>query len=242
MESQVAMEEFKINKNNLSLSPRQVRKIKPTRRSVSGFYAFRGEIAIPFESTLERDFLIRSEFFRNVLEVISQPVQIPFVGINGQTYLYTPDFLTYYRQGTPTHTEFVKPILAEIKPESEWRKHWREWLPKWKAAWRYAQEQGWEFHIYDESRIRNLALENIRFLERYKRMQFPVEESRWVVENIRQMGSCPFHYALARHFMGIYRAEGISHIWHLLATRQLDCDISRPLNDFTELWVPENEY
>jgi hypothetical protein len=38
--------------------PRQTRKIKPTRRSVSGVYPFRGETAIPIESTLERDFLI----------------------------------------------------------------------------------------------------------------------------------------------------------------------------------------
>lgn len=44
----------------------QVRKIGPTRRSVSGVYAFRGERSIEFESTLERDFLMRVEF--------SQPV------------------------------------------------------------------------------------------------------------------------------------------------------------------------
>ncbi|HAY17330.1 MAG TPA: heteromeric transposase endonuclease subunit TnsA, partial [Halomonas sp.] len=37
--------------------PTSVRKIGPTRRSVSGYYAFRGEESIAFESTLERDFL-----------------------------------------------------------------------------------------------------------------------------------------------------------------------------------------
>ena len=224
-----------------TVMPRQMRKIKPTRRSVSGFYAFRGETAIQFESTLERDFLIRTEFSLSVLGVIPQPVQIPFVASNGQTYIYTPDFLVYYRLGSAHYDDYPKPVLVEVKPEKEWRKHWREWLPKWKAAWRYAQEQGWAFHIYDESRIRDKALENIRFLERYKRMQFPVEESRWVIDNVRPMGATPFHYILARHFMGLYRAEGIAHIWHLLATRQLDCDISRPLNEFTELWVPTDE-
>lgn len=218
-----------------------MRKIKPTRRSVSGFYAFRGETSIQFESTLERDFLIRTEFSLCVLDVISQPVQIPFVASNGQTYIYTPDFLVYYRLGNAFYSDYPKPVLVEVKPEGEWRKHWREWLPKWKAAYRYAKEQGWEFHIRDESRIRDQAFQNIRFLERYKRMQFPVEESRWVVENVRQMGGVPFHFVLARHFMGMYQAEGIAHIWYLLATRQLDCDISRPLNDLTELWVPTNE-
>jgi len=223
------------------VQPTQTRKIRPTRRSVSGVYSFRGQTAIPFESTLERDFLIRKEFALCVLDIIPQPVQIPFIGRNGQKYTYTPDFLVYYRLGNVPYDEYPKPLLVEVKPHTEWKKNWREWLPKWKAAYRYANEQGWEFHIHDESRIRDQALDNIRFLERYKRMQFPIEESRWVIENVRPMGCVPFHYIIARHFMGIYKAEGISHIWHLLATRQLDCDITRPLNDFTELWVPTNE-
>lgn len=72
-------------------------------------------------------------------------------------------------------------------------------------------------------------------------MSFPEEESRAVLETVREMGSAPLDYLLARHFMGLYRAEGIAHLWHLLATRRLDCDISRPLSNFTELWVPSNE-
>ena len=220
----------------------QMRKIRPTRRSVSGVYAFRGETAIQFESTLERDFLIRKEFALCVLDIVPQPAQIPFIGNNGREYTYTPDFLVYYRLGKDVpYGEYPRPLLVEVKPRADWKQHWREWLPKWKAAYRYANDKGWTFHIHDESRIRDQALENIRFLERYKRMQFPIEESNWVIENIRQMGSAPFHYLLARHFMGIYKVEGIAHIWYLLATRQLEGDITRPLNEFTELWIPANE-
>lgn len=222
-------------------APRQMRRIGVTRRSVSGIYAFRGETPIQFESTLERDFLIRQEFRLTVLEVIPQPIQIPFIGRNGQTYTYTPDFLVYYRLGNMCYGEYPKPILVEVKPRAEWKQHWREWLPKWKAAYRYAKTQGWEFHIYDESLIRDHALENIRFIDRYKRTQFPIEETQCVIDSVRQMGGAPIHHLLAKHFMGIYKAEGIAHIWHLLATRQLDCDISLPLNDFTELWVPTYE-
>lgn len=221
--------------------PRQVRKIRPTRRSVLGRYAFRGQSSIAFESTLERDFLIRTEFYLAVLDVIPQPVEIPFVAANGQAYTYTPDFLVYYRLGNRAYGNYPKPMLVEVKPKAEWSKRWREWLPKWKAAWRYSQEQGWEFHVRDESRIRDEALKNIRFLERYKRMQFPVEETRGVLETVREMGGATMDYLLARHFMGLYRAEGIAHLWHLLATRQLDCDISRPFSEFTELWMPSYE-
>lgn len=216
--------------------PIQSRRIRPTRRSVSGIYAFRGETPIPFESTLERDFLMRMEFSRNVLGVVAQPLQIPFE-LKNKSFTYTPDFLVSYRQGEDALLDYSKPILVEVKPAAEWRQHWRSWLPKWKAAWRIAREQGWEFHIYDESRIRDSSLVNIRFLEPYKRMQFSHEESQWVVQNLAQMGSAPLHFILARHFMGHYKAQGIAHIWHLLATRQLDCDISLPLNDQTELWV-----
>jgi len=220
---------------------KQMRKIRLTRRSVSGFYAFRGETSIQFESTLERDFLIRAEFFLDVLDIISQPAQIPFVATNGQTFTYTPDFLVYYRLSAPEYYDCPKPMLVEVKPTEEWKNNWRKWLPKWKAAWRYAQDMGFEFHIYDESRIRDQTLENIRFLERYKRMQFSDEESQGVVENIRKMGRVPFHYILAQHFIGLCQPQGIAHIWYLLATRQLECDISRPLNDFSELWVSAYE-
>jgi len=227
--------------NNCDAVPIQTRKIGPTKRSVSGRLAFRGETSLSFESTLERDFLLKAEFSLPVLDVVPQPVAIPFLGINGQSYTYTPDFLVYYHLGNRAYGDYPKPILVEVKPEKEWRANWRKWLPKWKAAWRYARTQGWEFHIQDESRIRDEALKNIRMLERYKRMPFDAAECSKVIDSVRVMGCATADYLLARHFMGIYRAEGISLIWHLLATRRLDCDITQPLNPFTNLWVPSYE-
>lgn len=225
-----------------SIAPAQKRKRRPRRRE-SGVYYFRKDTLIEYGSTLERDFLIRKEFSLAVLDVIPQPCEIPYFGADGQPGIYIPPFLVYYRLGDMSYEDYPKPVLVDVKSERDWRTKWREWLPKWKAAYRHADEQGWVFHIHDESRIRDQAFENIMFLDRYKRMEFPVEETRWIIDNIRQMGSAPFHYILARHFfVGMYRPEGISHIWHLLATRQLDCDISRPLNDFTELWLPIDPY
>jgi|SRR5690554_2071363 len=224
-----------------TVQPEQARRIGPTRRSVSGRMAFRSETSIPFESTLERDFLIRMEFCTTVLDVIPQPVTIPFTLPTGRSYRYTPDFLVYYRLGDQSYDDYPKPALVEVKPEKEWRANWRKWLPKWKAAWRFAQQQGWSFHIVDESRIRGVALDNIRMLSRYERMDFPCEESRLILETVQQMGCTTIDYLLARYFMGVYRSEGITHIRHLLATRQLDCDITRPLDELTEMWVPNHE-
>ena len=230
-----------MNNNNCDLIiPKQMRKIKPTRRSVSGVYAFRGETAIQFESTLERDFLIRAEYNTRVLDIIPQPVQIPFIK-NGRTYTYTPDFLVYYRLSNHSFELYPKPHLVEVKPRTEIQQHWNEWKEKFRAASKVSKDQGWNFKIHDESRIRDQAFTNIRFLERYKRMQFPIEESRVVLEAVKKMGLVPFHYLISLHFMGIYKAEGIAHLWYLLATRQLDCDINLPLSDFTELWIPTYE-
>lgn len=223
------------------VKPIQVRKIKPTRRSVSGHYSFRGETSIDFESTLERDFIMRTEYFNHVLDIVPQPAEISFTNPNGRKFTYTPDFLVIYRLGNRYYGDFPKPMLVEVKPEGEWKAHWREWLPKWKAARRYAKEQDWTFRIYDESRIRDKALENIRFLERYKRMHFPIEECRVVLQTVEELGGTQMHHLLARYFMGMYRAEGIALIWHLVATRQLDCDITRALNEKTDLWVANYE-
>ena len=103
----------------------------------------------------ESDFVIRKDFFLHVLDIISQPVTIPFTAHNGRDYRYTPDFLVVYRAGdAPPHLG-PKPELVEVKPAEDWRKHWRKWSAKWKAARRYANTQGWRF------RIRNQALANV---------------------------------------------------------------------------------
>lgn len=221
--------------------PTQVRRIKPTRRSVSGVYMFRAEDAIEFESTLERDFIIRKEYSSAVLGIVPQPCQVEYLTASGRRQIYTPDFLVHYRLGSRHYEDYPRPLLVEVKPEREWRQHWRKWLPKWKAAYAYARAQGWQFHIHDESRIRDQAFDNIMFLSRYKNMTFAEEESLAVIDTVEQMGVAPFDYLLARHFMGLYRGQGIAHLWHLLATNRLECDISRRLNNFTELWVPTDE-
>lgn len=228
--------------DKLQSTPTQVRKIKPTRRSVSGQYAFRGQRAVPFESTLERDFLMRCEFQTSVLDVIAQPVEVSFQANSGREYTYTPDFLVYYRLGARSHINYPKPILVEVKPEEKWRKHWREWLPKWKAARRYALAQGWRFCIYDESRIRDDALNNIRYLERYARMVFEPQDLEQTVNTVSMMGACTVDYLLSRHFPGIYRDRGLLQIWHLVAIRALDCDVSASLSLTTELWVADYDH
>lgn len=217
----------------------QVRTITPTRRSVSGLYPFRGERSIPFESTLERDFLIRAEFSSVVLDVTAQPVAIPFRARNGREYIHTPDFLVQYRTGNRAWGEGLRPLLVEVKPRAKLRERWQDLKPKFRAALRFAREQGWDFHIYDESRIRDQVLNNILFLRRYRRMAFAQEDIQDVVSSLAAMGQAPFHYLVGRHFVGMADAAvGVSLVWSLLASGLAECDMTRPLSNNTVLWVP----
>jgi len=104
----------------------QVRKIKPTRLSISGLLPFKDGVSIPYESTLERDLLLYFTYMPAVEEIISQPARILFVK-NGMTYPYTPDYLIRFNDGR-------RSLLVEVKPKSKWQEHWRDWKEKWKAA------------------------------------------------------------------------------------------------------------
>nr|WP_241001472.1 TnsA endonuclease N-terminal domain-containing protein [Pseudomonas viridiflava] len=217
---------------------KQVRSIKPTRRSVSGCLPFRGAGGIPFESLLERDFLRRMRFSHRVESVIAQPVAVGFIDSRGCGQTYTPDFLVHYRQPLGIdYQDYIKPMLVEVKPSFEWRKNWRAWFSKWKAARRYARQEGWTFSIYDESRIRGLPLDNIHFLERFERLIFDQEEVEMVLATLRGMDIAPAHYLLARHFKGIYQDRGVALLWHLIAIGRVECDITEPLNQYLELWI-----
>jgi len=208
------------------------RRIKSTTRSLSGVFAFRGQ-GVAFESMLERDFLSRMNFRKDVLSVVSQPVQLDFVARSGRSYTYTPDYLVHFHSGS-----HLRPMLVEVKPQENWRENWRELLPKWKTAWRYAKQQGWRFHIYDESRIRGQSLKNIQYLERFKNADYADQDLDAVVRTVAFKGVASIDYLLELHFQGA-EALGKSHIFHLIATRQLDCDISGFLGNSLEVTVAE---
>ena len=94
-----------------------VRKAQTVYGSISGNYSFRGEKTIWFESTLERDYLIRQEFNNNVIDVVSQPISIPYVTDLGNASTYTPDFLVQYSSASYDDLDqFPAPLLIEIKP------------------------------------------------------------------------------------------------------------------------------
>lgn len=229
---------IKRDERQSSLPIRPVRKIPVNTRHVTGHVSWRGTEPVPYESPLERDFVLRQEFSLGVSSVLSQPCKIPFVTHSGRQAEYTPDYLVTYTVSDAALGWEPPPLLVEVKSKEEWQENWRKWSPKWKAARRHAAEHGWRFKVMDEDRIRTPALSNISFLKEYRDLDVDREDSDAIVADVRALGSATVDYVLARHFPGLYRAQGIAHVWHLIARRRLDCDVGGELTDMTEVWVP----
>lgn len=210
---------------------KQVRKLKPTYRSVSGRFPYK-DTSIPYESTLERDFLIYQAFREDVIEIVAQPIQITFEK-NGRHYPYTPDFFVRFNDASQ-----LKPMIVEVKPYEQWQANWRDWLDKWKAMLRYCRENNYIFHIYDESRIRHQGLESINFFNRFKNLNCHEDELATIIKQVEMMGITTVDYLLARFYLGsLQRQQGLRVIYHLLATQKLRCNLFATFNEFTEVWV-----
>ena len=201
---------------------KSVRKIGPTKRSVSGYYSFRNKDSIPYESSLERDFVMLHEFDDNVIEIISQPVSIPFA-LNGGNYQYHPDYLVLFQNCTKSG------MLVEVKPENEWRENWRIWRTKWKAAARWAKKRNFLFHIYDESRIRGQELHPPPLLHSFKRTAFNEQEIQKAYDFIENSGMISVADYLVQ-FPVAQHARQSQLLWQLLAKKILVTDLSLPLN------------
>lgn len=100
------------------------RKIGYTYGSVSGYFAFRKQKSIAFESTLERDLLTLLEFNDSVEDVIEQPLTIEYTNHNGRDVAYTPDFLVDFKEPEASLLKKPrKPLLIEVKPREKIQKH-----------------------------------------------------------------------------------------------------------------------
>ena len=215
------------------------RKIGYTYGSVSGYFAFRQEKSIAFESTLERDLLTLLEFNDSVADVTEQPLTIEYTNPNGRRVTYTPDFLVEFKEDDASLIHKPrKPLLIEVKPKEKLQRHFKELKPKFKTAMRYALANDMIFKIYDESKIRTPYLKNIQFLKRYKKLTYSIEDEESILSYVHSCGSLNIESILEYLFVTKeQKAIALGHIWNLLANKKLLCDFKLPLNKQTIVWV-----
>lgn len=217
------------------LPTKPARKIKPTRRSVSGMVVLDGNAIVEYESTLERDFVIRQAFDRRVERILHQPITLRYLASNGRRFDYTPDFLVVFKADQSGKCD--PPLLVEVKSQKELDDDWVSLRPKFRAAVRYAREQGMRFSIRNENRIYGQFLENIYFLRRFRRMDVSDDETEQLLRALNIIEPTPLRDLAERVPIEAVSAVGASlHLWHLVATRHLECDMYAPLSEKSVVW------
>ena len=102
----------------------------------------------------------------------------------------------------------------------------------------YCQKNDMIFKIYDESRIHTPYFKNITQILRYRRYSYDPIERDTILNYVHAAGQATVGL-IPEVFGGtdMDKAEIIGHVYHLLATKQLSADLTRPLNIHTEIWV-----
>lgn len=220
------------------------RKANYTYGSSSGYYPFRGEKSIWWESTLERDLLILLEYNDMVLDIEEQPVTFEYINKNGRVVTYTPDYLVTFKP-LPLYgsqTPYPKPLLIEVKPNAVLKVKFPKLRQRFKIATRYAQENDYIFKIYDENKIRGIELENIVFLKRYKKMSFDKREEDRILNYLKAVGHTQIDHVLeALYATKTQQAIALSHLYYLIHHKKIGIDIGQPINDWSTIWLNINE-
>ncbi len=215
-----------------------------TYGSSSGYYPFRGEKSIWYESLLERDLLILLEHNDMVLDVQEQPVTIEYINHNGNTVTYTPDYLVTFKP-LPLHgtqSPYPKSLLIEVKLHKELKKKFHEYRPRFKIATRYAQKNDYIFKLYDDKRIRGTELENILFLKRYSKTLFDKTEEHRILNYLKSVGHTQIDHLLeALYATKIKQAIALSQLYQLIYHKKIGLDIGQSINSWSTIWLNINE-
>lgn len=216
------------------------RKIPKNYRNLTGVVASNKQgPGAAFESTLERDLLILLDFDPVVSRYEEQPVTLQYRHPDGGMRKYTPDLLVEF---CDCGCDTPRPWLIEVKYESELREKWEEFRPRFRAAVRYARERGWLFRIFTEKRIRTIYLDNAVFLRRYLRPLSADGDAEQLLAMLHQLReSSPDALLAALRCDRWNRAVLMPALWHLIAHRRIEADLTRPLTMASRIWLSAQE-
>lgn len=215
-----------------------IRKIGLGRRALAGMIPSDklSETKIArFESSLERDFYVLLEFNPLVLRWDPQPVRLR---VDEGSPSYVPDVLvSYVRDHSDPGSGYR--VLYEIKHREELRKNWALFKPRFKAARRYAKSQGWAFRIATEREIRDSdLLWNAKFLLPYTHDPIGDGEHALLIKMLRRLDlTTPANLLAACASDPWEQARLLSALWHLVAVREVKCDLSSRLTMNSEIWL-----
>ncbi|ESU34118.1 hypothetical protein G3A_02785 [Bacillus sp. 17376] len=196
----------------------KARKIKPSKKvSIRGKHrSQKMSSMIPWESTLERDYLKIAEFDSMITYISSQPISITYL-FEGKEKTYFPDFLIKTRD--------FKEYLVEVKPES--KKYLSENQIKFQAGMSYAKENGIEFRILSEKDIRKgFLLENLDLLTDSRFEYTDVKIMNRMLEELRKSPG-GITIGSFRQIMKMEQGEFILNLYYLIYSQKIKADLER---------------
>lgn len=220
-----------------------VRKIPISGRSITGRQAMeRFPKSVPFESLLERDFLLLMDFDHDVEGVESQPVCVDWTDTKGKARRYTPDFLVTFRscsaQLPPFHPGKRRPWLVEVRSRKELLNNWPTYRQSFRAATRFASRRGWIFHVRTEARIRGSQLSNAKWLLPYLRLPADPQRDQALLAQLEaREGATPQDLVRLASQDSREQARLLPRVWSLIAQRLVCADFHQPVGLQSQIWL-----
>lgn len=207
-----------------------VRALKNSRRALTGKVTLGGGEMAGFESSLERDWLRLLDFDPNVIALREQPFTI-YYEFEGRRTRYTPDVLAEYSQARQART-----VVYEVKPLETLRSDWQLLRPRFKAALKHCRAEGWQFRIVTERHIRTPLLANATFLRRYRAMTPLLVKQAQLKYTATVLGpTTPQALLAAAYWPADQQAQAIPALWQLVASGEIEADLSKPLTMATPI-------
>lgn len=213
-----------------------VRKIPKNYLFVTGGYSSqKNKVMDGFESLLEKEYLFLLDFDETVESFETQPIRVPLPGVAKG---YVPDVLVKYRWDPILETR-RKPLLVDVKHTDELKRNGAKYANKFAAAHQYAEQQGWEFAIVDQTQIRIPKLANLKFLREYRNFKPDQVDVQAVLDKAvlisDTLTSASLLAALAK--TDDERLYWLPIIWHMVLHQQLIADLERPFSNDVPLWL-----
>lgn len=199
------------------------RKLKNSRRALTGKVVLQAGGTAGFESSLERDLLLILDFDPQVLAVREQPFSITHIQ-DASVRRYTPDVMAEYdRERVPT-------VVYEVKPLETLRADWSILRPRFKAAVAHCRLRDWQFKIVTERQIRTPYLDNVKFLRRYRALEPQLLRQAQLRYTATALGpTTPQALLAASYWPKDDQAMAIPALWQMVARGDFTIDLSKPL-------------
>ncbi|CUW40086.1 conserved protein of unknown function(containing TnsA endonuclease, N-terminal domain,23-94) [Magnetospirillum sp. XM-1] len=181
---------------------------------------------IPWESQIERDFILLAEVDPTVIAIHAQPFQVEY-GFAGGLHHYTPDFLLETIDGTEVH---------EVKPDEDLADE--ELQKRLRKVGAVIEQMGHNFLIDAESFIRTEPrLSNAAVINRAAKFELPAP----ALPNIREILESVHTISIGDLAAGrVGRPIPEATVFGLVGQGKLLADLNEPLGPSTMVYVSNN--